>query len=643
MVDVARPQTDLLQRLRAIVRDDAPPSRLDDQELADRLEATEAFFGETEQHFVDYVEEMVRTSTDATKEVRAMQQEAWDTYQEKEPPNYAEKEPWQSRVVLPKPYSAVQFAKAAIRRAFSPQFLSVQHPTRPEIGELWEKVLLFYFNQQHANFPVRFTDATEMGFAVGVSMEMIPYWNPRVGLQIDLIEPWKIYRDPDAASRLPQSGMYWIHAEFQDLWFLRQQEAAGVYTNIAALDDEFHTQSPQDAKLSQEAIARRKQYLWQRNKFRRAVLVYEYWGTILDHRGEVLLPNATYTVAAGKKVIGLPQINPYPTLRWPGIAFSPLPHLLRHEGRSLLEGIIRLWRSMCTLMSLHVDYLNWIVNPMLEVILDLVVDQEDLDVTPGRMWLVKDSQQGQQVVRSVDRRQITGDILANLQYYDQNFQRGTFVTDPVQGLPGFRSDITAREAAQNLDQAMTVFGMMGNNIEDGAIQAIAAAMEIIQAFITIDDLAVIVSPDELALLREQQRDAGTLLPSLENGGVSVSGLAAILKDAEVMRTIREILIPLTQSPLFLPFLKPYNILKSIEMRTNLRDEHVLVTEAEAQQILQAQEHQAATLQQRQQAAQEMAAQLQERELAQADADLEHRQAQTLATIRNGGAPVSGGN
>src|SRR5262249_24410324 len=82
----------------------------DAQEMAERTGAAQAYAGESPQHFVDYVEECVRTSSTALREVRQAQRQCWDVYQEREPPNYAAKQEWQSQAVLPKPYAAVQFA-----------------------------------------------------------------------------------------------------------------------------------------------------------------------------------------------------------------------------------------------------------------------------------------------------------------------------------------------------------------------------------------------------------------------------------------------------------------------------------------------------------------------------------------------------
>lgn len=122
------------QRIRELERQSLPP-QFDGQETEERLAAAQAYAGESEQHFVQYCEEMVRTSYRANQDIRRVQNELWQIYQEEEPRTYANKEEWQSRVVVPKPHSAVQFAKAQVRKAFTPQFLSIQSEREVQVAD----------------------------------------------------------------------------------------------------------------------------------------------------------------------------------------------------------------------------------------------------------------------------------------------------------------------------------------------------------------------------------------------------------------------------------------------------------------------------------------------------------------------------
>jgi hypothetical protein len=611
---------------------------LDPQEDQERLDATVAYLGEDEQHFVSYVEEFVRTSAQANYDIRATQQECWAVYQEDPPPNYAAKEDWQSRVIIPKPHGAVQFGMAAVKQAFSTDFLSATDDRNPKLAEFWRRLLEVQFNRHHANFARRFTRAAGMGFAVGQSFEFIPLWRPGRGLDFSLVEPWKIHRDPDALSEEPQSGMAWVHEEWVDVWQLREGERQGRYVHTDDLQTVSDENNPQNWQMDRQRTAELRRQLWTRNPYRQATLTREFYGTMLSKRGELLHPNLTFTTA-GNRVIGLPRPTPYATLRWPGMSFSPLPNFLRFEGRSLLQSVRSLWYFMCNLQALHNDYLNWQVNPMREVNQQALVDQNDLDVYPGKLWLTRNTVSGQQVVRTVDHRFTTNEVLANKQSADQDFQRGTFITDPIQGLPGFRQQITARESAQNLQQSLTVFSIIGENLDAGALEIARAAMETIMLNITREELLDIFALEELVDYFGDRGDGlptifvddpavsmtGVQLPALR-GTFHISGLQSLLKDFETIGAIRDILLPLSQNEMFQPYIKPHKLIKAVEVRSGLQDEDIVVEADEAEEIFRrGQESQAQLAQMQQQAVErQLALEDQRLQLEVAKADLEEQ-------------------
>lgn len=624
------PALELFQRIRDIEQQSRAMDDgvvFDAQETREREEAAQAYAGENEQHFASYLQDCIKQSVTANEAIRETQAHCWRVYLENEPVNYARKDAWQSRIIVPKPYGTVQYGASAIKRAFTPKFLSVSNAKNKPAGDFWQKVIERQLNEQHAKFVIRFTDATTMGLAVGISMEMIPQWIPGKGLSFSLVEPWKIHRDPDASPRDPQSGLYWIHQEWLDWHVLQAAEQAGKYKNVNRVRDSSEQPEANNPWLTPEAIAARKGMVWQRSQFRPMILTSEFWGTVLSPKGEMLLPNARFTTAAGR-VIEMPSAVPYRTLRWPGIAFSPMPDLLKFNGRGLLEGILTVWESMCNLMCLHNDNLQWIVNPMTEINVDALVDPTDTETWPGKEFLVRDSANGQQSVRTVQRRSNTNDVLANMQYHDQNYQRGSFVTDAVQGLPGYRKDMTFRESAQNLDQAMGVYSLMGENIETGAIYAIQAAAEFIQQYASYLDYAEIFPAEQLQEMGIQP----TRDPAIPNGVIGVpgvdgsfhvSGIQALMKDNEALVNIEKFIIPLSTNPRFAPYIKPYPTLRAIEIRTNLADEKIIATEEEAKQIV-AQAEQAA--------AEQAGAQAQAQDIAEA------QQAADLLNKIPGGAP-----
>ena len=239
---------------------------------------------------------------------------------------------------------------------------------------------------------------------------------------------------------------------------------------------------------------------------------------------------------------------------------------------------------MCTLLSLHADHLNWIVNPPIEVDATALADKSDLDWYPGKQCLVTGTLSGQQAYREITSRSSTTDVLANLNFCKQSYEEGVMVPSVVRGLPGFRAEVTARESAQNLDQSMTVFGLMGFNIEQGAEEAIIAAQETLSVYMPYKDLELFLGPEQAIPFAAPERPTGVNLPSLTTGQYTVSGISAMMQDWEQLRNIRDTILPLFKIPEFAPYLRPYPTIKAIESRLNLKDEGIKVDQTLADAI-----------------------------------------------------------
>lgn len=597
---IVETQTDPLDELKArkreIDRAEASVPVMDEKELAEREDAAARLAVEQEKTLVDYVADCVKTSVDATDGIRRVQDHCWRVYNEDEPVSYANKDAWQSRVIVPKPFATVQFGAAVIKKAFSPDFLSINDELSETAKEFWKIVLDIQNDDQHGNFVTTFSDAVIMSLAVGISMEIIPRWIPGKGLQYSLVEPWKILRDPDAPRRDPQGGLYWIHREWLDWHVLRDGETRGKYFDIERVRNTTESaSSPHDPFMTKEAIEARKKQAHRRSEFRTMHLVEEFYGMVLDKKGEVILPRAQMTVCGGR-VIEEPKAVPYKKLRWPGVSFSPFPELLRYGGRGLLKGVITIWETMCNLQCLHEDALKWLVNPPKEVCVEQLIDPRDVEDWPGKKYLTRESINGQQAVRETSRRDVTGSILANQQYHDQVFQRGSFVTDAVQGLPGYRKDVTWRESQQMLDQGLGVFQLIGQNVESGAIAAITAAQDVVETFAGYADYERMFGRAALeeAMVAPDPRTPNGVngLPKL-TGRFHVSGVSALMKSNETLNHLVSVFMPLTEKPAFAPYLKGYRMLKALETRTNLTDENIIANEEEANQIDEEMKEQAA--------------------------------------------------
>ncbi|MFA5381978.1 MAG: hypothetical protein WC356_02345 [Candidatus Micrarchaeia archaeon] len=576
------------------------PKQMDPKEQAEREEAASAYAGESPGHFVDYCMDCVDTSVKAMLDIRRMQEECWRIFNEEEPDNWAMKEMWQSKITYPKPNKYVRTGQALARTAFDVDFLAIENERDPEAVDFWSQFMGLMVTRNYANFPTKFADATAMALAIGTSLEVMPYWESGKGLKLDLLNPENIHRDPIAASREPWSGRYWVHQEWQAYSELKKGEKAGIYKNIEdfGIGGGWLT----DSNLTEEEIARRKNMIHVQGKYNNTVMVSEFWGKVLSPRGEELLNSARYTVAGGQ-VIRAPESSPYPTIRWPGVGFSALPNLRRFDGRGLLQGIRSLWYFANNLLSLHADNLNWVVNPMTEMNTDALVNPMDNDVFPGKTQLTYQTANGQPVTRTIERNTRNNDILAMLAKADMIMDDGSGISATIQGNPGYRSQITKGEAAQNLDQSNTLMGSIAADIEDGALNVITAMAETIRVNMTFDELRQWFPEfaQKYQVPVSEQFPTGLNLPKLTSGNFKIAGISAFMKHQENLRNLKDMEEMFQPNSVFLPFLKPYPYLKARVKYTNLVDIGVLISQEQADQIdQQQQQQQEATIQQEQQ-------------------------------------------
>jgi len=437
---------------------------MDDKELIEREAEATAQATEDDRHFVEYAIACARESRDSRRDVLNAMALLWDAYQNIM--DFGETEDWQSRVVTNKPFTAVERAVSIIGQAFkNPNYVTAEGI---EIGDrdMSEEVkaaLAYQFKSKDVDFPRKFKNASRMAMAVGLSLELIPNWDGKMTLP--WAEPWKILRDPDALPGEPWSGNYCIHEEWIDKWKLEEEGKDGFYINLDRVKEGGTTSGTEETK---EELERRKKMWWERSKYRKSVLVREFHGTVLGKDGKILLPNAKYTIASDvliRKPVSIKLVN----MRWPGSSFAPIPHILRYDGRGLIEGVFDIWKMLNKMLSLTMDDFSWVVNRMREIVPELFLDPTDLDLYPGKDIYRTTDQLGQPVVRDLLTTSSIDKILAVAQYVAGQIDEGDFVNSMVSGLPGSRSQITKGEIEIKTRQSMGIFDSVGDETENGAV------------------------------------------------------------------------------------------------------------------------------------------------------------------------------
>lgn len=545
----------------------------------ERLEAANAYSKERPEHFVEYCLESVSESEKATQDIRDLWSDLWDSYCNKM--DFGDKEEWQSKIITNKPFTTVQQAKAIVRKALeNPDYFTIEgiNLLGKQVSPFVKAILDYHLNEQHGHFPLQAADATEMGFITGQSMEIIPQWDENSGLTITCVPPWHIFRDPDARRRNPWSGMYWIHREWIDRWELIQGQKEKIYNaNVSKIESTDNYSANKTKDLSKKDI------IWHRNKFRQNIEVFEFWGVVLDPKGELLLPNATFTIA-GRQLIRNPRPNPYVKIRWPGSSFSPFSHLLRFEGRGLLEGVLTLWWLHNNMLSLHADAVSWAVNKIKEIDPSIAKYATNLELYPGAI-LERKAGQTNPIVTEVAGDAANIDMMPVYGYYDQLYENGSMVNQFVQGGAGTRPNITKGEVEIKTQMSLGIFDSIGSDVEAGLVNAVLGAIETIILNWGSNDILQTMGdefPTEARQLAGMSKlDKVGFLK--QNAIIRIQGISAQLKQAEMLERLQAFMKRL-ESPMWAKYTKPYELLIEFSKMIGYERPKFIATPGEAAKI-----------------------------------------------------------
>lgn len=535
-------------------------------------------------HLVAYLDECVKESADSSKDRRRLDQKLWEAH-ETEMEEMADKEAWQSQIILNKPFTTCLQAKSLVRRGLvdRPDYFSLAPMNDSNQDDdvkvkFWERSLRHWTNQNDSYVPYAISDATEMGFAVGLSMAIKVLWEPGPDgvyrLKFYLIEPWKTYPDPDRDPRRPWSGLYNIHEEWVDYHQLKAMEKSGEYTNI----DRVHpgsdvTDGSGMSVGDREKERKRKGQSYYRNKYRSEVLLREFHGTILDSNGEIMMENARYTVANDVVIRKVSQ-NKIPKLRWPWVDFSPLPHMLKFHGYSIYEGSLPVWQFQNSLLNLYIDNENWRINNMFERHPDMLMDPSDDELYPGKKVDVKPGTPvGQALVPIMKNQSNIQDVQLLWQIATNLWEQGTMVSPIMKGEQP-QGKVTAEEIRTTREMGVGVFNSIGKDIESGVTDLIWAMKEVLTTY--WDDLSNpnyqgIFGEDKdlhyVAKLFSEMSPEERIEAMRLNNAVKVSGVSRLFEEEKVLGDIMAI-ANLAERPQFAPLAEVEEIFRAIAKHHN---------------------------------------------------------------------------
>ena len=542
-------------------------------------------------HLVKYIEACIEESFKNSEDRRKKDQVLWKAH-ESEMQEMQDKEDWQSRIIINKPFATCIHAKSLVKRGlldkpryFSFQDVDTRNQTKSMLSSFWEKNLRYWLDTDDAYLPSTMGDAAEMGFAIGQSMVTKVGWdtdeNGISKLTLNNFPYWHTYPDPDRAPRKPWSGLYNVHEAWVDYFALKDKELQGIYQNVSLIKSGRSGRDGSGFRVREEDddTERRKRKTQQRNPYRNAVLVQEFWGTILDDNGEVVMRNATFTVANGI-VIRAPRPNPYRRLRWPWVDFSPLPHPINDHGYGLYESSLSLWKFENNLLNLYIDNENWRINNMYEVDLSKLNDPNDLEVYPLKLWLKKRGIEGAAITPILKGESNIADVQFMMGLIQQHWENGTFLNEISKGEVGDGQKKTATEINLKLQQSMGVFDSIGRDVERGIEQTIWACLQVLITYHDVFDrpgFQDIFADDpvwmtlmEAGVLHPEERIKALDLDSQ----VRVKGVSRLFKQSDELNRIKELVGFAAAFPPAAQYIKPYETTRKFGEELN-QDELVL--------------------------------------------------------------------
>lgn len=553
-------------------------------------------------HLVSYAEECVRHTYDTDRSRRDKWDKLWDAH-ESEIREYAGKEEWQNAIVLNKPFATIVQAKSIVRRAMMerPDYFSVDPVAKDDQEQglkasFAEKSLKYWLGTRDAYLPSTFADATEMGFALGTSAGIKILWRPDDNgvfrLMLENVPPWHLFADPDRKPRRPQSGLYMIHQDWVPLDELYAMQEQGYYQNVEQVTSGGHvTEAAGYTVEDNERRHQRRGQILHRMRYRKFALVTEFWGGILNEHGEMVMPNARYTVANGV-VIRPPKPVPFARLRWPIVQFAPLPHLLRFDGYGLYEGVLPVWRFQNNLLNLYGDNENWRIQSMYEVDPSKLEDAYDREVYPGKLFTRKhNAADGPAIYPVMKGDSEVRDVQFMWELSNRTWEEGSFVTDPLKGISQ-EQDQTLGQSQMKLNSSLGVFDSIGTDIEGGGVDVILAIKEVLETFWDPNDTPAMAqvfgrNSPELAMMQL----AGFLMPEARrealaaDADVKVTGISRLIQRSDLIDKIK-FFIGLGDSPRFAMFNKDYETYKRVA--DELRLSELILSEDEVKQAQQRQ-------------------------------------------------------
>mgnify|MGYP003134126321 CR=1 FL=1 len=357
-------------------------------------------------------------------------------------------------------------------------------------------------------------------------------------LSVDLINPRHYYPDPTGRS------LYEIHRVFRDISEVKEMAGPdGIY-------DSSVVDQIEDSRPNQEEQSRRAEEAGKDgpeiNSDRFEVVIDEFWGTLLNEKGDVVEKNVVAAVANEKYEIRKPEQNPFWHQESPFVV-SPLvriPFDVWH--RAFMDDATPLNKTLNELISLILDGGVREALGVTEVDTDAMFDARQVSggVMPGDSLARKPGiPANQRIISHEELGRVPSGTIAVFGMIDSEFQQATLQNDLSFGqLPG--KQVLATEIADARNEATDFFSSMVQSIELDFIQNILTKswkviLQHVDTFIA-PMFAGMINRKDLIVLENMSREERFATLSQECV-FKVRGISANLERAQTLQKLMTVL------------------------------------------------------------------------------------------------------
>ena len=450
--------------------------------MTPELQTEPVWHGLSGTELVQWVTQCYQASKDSRREIEEKWLDAWDLYNNVF--DFGGKKDWQAQVPIPKVPQAIEILANSFTQSFTEDAEAVSASARYKkdawlvpAAELWVRQWL-----EHVGFPEKLHESIKMGLITGL-LSMKAFWSeqpPKESQGMDLLGALLLGEpepEPESSELVVDTvnpeGLFpdnygdrkWVVLEKEiDLHELRAlARKPGSGYELSALRSGLPGSKSEGSEQWRSARADALEST--SSGWRQRVLLWEFYGELVDQEGNLLAENVTFTVANKTVLIRKPrEIDNWPVV-WGPLVMKPFG--VWH--RTPVHDVVALAKALTELTCLLLDAAAYAATRAWEADPMALDDPTDLldGVSPGKVFLKSVSARpNQHAIEALNTGRIPTDAMAVIQMLSFDIEEGLSVNEMVRGMPSRAGkDQTLGEVQMKFQQVASLMSQVARNIE----------------------------------------------------------------------------------------------------------------------------------------------------------------------------------